>query len=127
MVYPWLILVEQISIGILFVEQDFTLHIACQRHLQTRKARDVGVAYNGQSQRPGQLWAARAGLAGEKNASQHGPGPAGRQKERLGPGAGQAKRTQPWWTIYAQKDGQYNMFSSDKSGINWFRPDLTPN
>jgi len=31
--------------------------------MQTRKAPDVGVAYNGRSQQPDQLWAARAGQA----------------------------------------------------------------
>jgi len=33
--------------------------------MQTQKVRDVGVAYDDRSQWPGQLWAARAGLAGE--------------------------------------------------------------
>ena len=64
------------------------MHIACRHHLQTRKARDVGVAYNGRSQRPGQLWAAGAGRGREKRtlANMAGPGRARPvvEKERLG-------------------------------------------
>ena len=62
---------------------------------QIRKARDVGVAYNGRSQRPGQLWAARAGQGREKERLGPGPGQAGRRKRKAGPRPGPSKKNAP--------------------------------
>ena len=62
------------------------MQIACRRHLQKRKAREVGVAYNGRTQWPGQLWAARAGPGREKERLGPGPGQAGCRKRTAGPG-----------------------------------------
>jgi len=58
------------------------VHIIADAICKTRKAREVGVAYNGRANWPGQLWAARAGR--------------GREKERLGPGQAGAAKKNGW-------------------------------